>query len=1095
MHPRHFALRTLLALSLAATALLSAVSADEPKGGPPEFKRLQFRNVGPAAGGRVARACGVPGDPLTYYVAAAGGGVWKSSDGGITWKAVTDEQPISSVGSLAVAPSDPNVIYVGAGEANIRGNVQPGNGIFKSTDAGKTWSHVWKHEGQIGTLIVHPTNADVAYAAVLGHAFGPNDERGVYRTTDGGKNWQRVLFKDRDTGASDVAFDPSNPRVLFAGLWQTRRLPWELTSGGPGSGLYVSRDGGDTWTQFVAPPKDDSPDFGKDAPKGKKYAAGLPEGIWGKVCLAVGRNGKRVYAMIEAEKGGLFRSDDGGDTWTLINAGRGLRQRAWYFSTVTVHPTDPDVIYCPQVPLLKSIDGGKTFQRVKGPHHGDHHDIWIDPKNPERIIDSNDGGVDISTNGGESWHAPPLPICQFYHVAADNRTPYHVSGTMQDIGTASGPSNSLGGGIRLGDWYPVGGGETGFTAPDPSDPNIVYAGEYGGYLSHYDHRTGQVRCISVYPYNPSGHGAEDLRYRFQWTAPVLISPHDPAVLYHAANVLFKTTDGGQTWKPISPDLTRNDKAKQKWSGGPITGDNTGVEVYCTIFALAESYVKKDLLWAGSDDGLVHVSRDGGKTWDNVTPKELPEWGTVVCIEPSRFDAAAAYVVVDNHRQDDMKPYLFATTDAGKTWKKLGGGLPQNVFLRAVREDPKRKGMLYLGTERGLEFSTDAGATWTPLKLNFPTVAVTDFVVKGNDLVVATNGRSLWILDDLTPLREWSKDIAAKPAHLFSTQPAYRYHYAGTLSEKLERGSAPNPPKGAILHYHLKEKPKGDLTLEILDDKGQVIRTLTSKEEPKEKDAAEEGDYSEKEKKEPLPTEPGLHRVVWDLRYEGAKGIKGAKIDSGEPESGPLVLPGKYTVRLTAGGQAVTTTVEVKLDPRERPASTPAKSVDLQAAVKVEDLEAQLAATLKIRDDLVRLTRNVEQMRAVKKQLETRNELLKDDKNAEPLVKASQEFVKKLDTLEEKFHNPKAKVAYDILAQKGGAQLYSQLGYLYDLIQSGDGPPPQGWREVYEEQALLLKKYELEWKLLVAEDLTKLNEEAKKLDIPGVIVPPLEAKKP
>jgi photosystem II stability/assembly factor-like uncharacterized protein len=1097
MHARRFAGFALFSLIIAAMPLRVTIAADDSKGGPPEFKHLQFRSIGPAAGGRVARACGVPGDPLTYYAATSAGGVWKSSDGGLTWKSIFDDQPIASIGSIAVAPSDPNVIYVGSGEANIRGNVEPGNGIYKSTDAGKTWKHVWKHEGQIGTMIVHPTNPDIAYAAVLGHAFGPNEERGVYRTTNGGKTWKRILAKDRDTGASDVAFDPSNPRILFAGLWQARRMPWDLTSGGPGSGLYVSRDSGDTWTQLVAPPDADSPDAGKEPPKGKEYAAGLPEGIWGKVCLAVGHDGKRVYAMIEAENGGLFRSDDGGESWTLINGDHKLRQRAWYFSTITVHPTNPDVIYFPQVPLLKSIDGGKTLQRVRGTHHGDHHDIWIDPKNPQRMIDSNDGGLDITTNGGEAWFAPPLPIAQFYHVNADTRIPYYLSGTMQDVGTSQGPSNSLlFGGIRLSDWQPVGGGETGFAVPDPRDPNIVYAGEYGGIITRYDRRTGQARCITIYPYNPSGHGAEDLRYRFQWTAPILISPHDSNVLYHAANVLFKSTDQGQTWQPISGDLTRNDKAKQKWAGGPITGDNTGVEVYGTIFALAESTVKKDLLWAGSDDGLVHVSPDGGKTWTNVTPPGLPEWATVLCVEPSRFDADTAFVIVDNHRQDDMKPYLFVTSDRGKTWKKLGDALPQDVFLRVVREDPKHKGLLYLGTERGLAFSTDTGATWTPLKLNFPTVAVTDLIVKDNDLVVATNGRSLWILDDLTPLREFSKEVAAKPAHLFTAQPAYRYSYGGTLTSGFDRGTGANPPAGAILHYYLKDKAKDDVTLEILDDKGKTVRTLSSKAEAKglEKDE-DEGEGDGGDDKTPLPAAAGLHRVVWDLRYEGGKAIKGAKIDDGDPEAAPLVLPGKYTVKLKVAGQTLTTTLEVKLDPRQRLASTPPKLVDPQAPIKAEDLQAQLAVTLEIRDDLTRLAQTVEQMRTVKKQLEARNDLLKKNDKAEPLVKASEEFVKKLDALEEKLHNPKAKVSYDILAQKGGAQLYSQLGYLYDLILSGDGPPPQGWREVYKEQQLLLQKYELEWKVLQADELAKLNEQAKKLDLPGVIVLPLETKKP
>jgi photosystem II stability/assembly factor-like uncharacterized protein len=1083
------------------TGFARAADAPEPnKGGPPEFKFIKYRSIGPAAGGRVCRACGVPGDPHTYYAATAAGGVWKSSDGGLTWKPIFDEQPVSSIGSIAVAPSDPNVIYVGSGEANIRGNVEPGNGIYKSADAGKTWKLVWKQEGQIGTMIVHPTNPDVAFAAVLGHAFGPNEERGVYRTTDGGKNWQRVLFKDKDTGASDVCFNPSNPRVLFAGLWQARRRPWEMTSGGPGSGLYVSRDGGDTWTQLVAPPKPEAPEAAKEPAPGTKRCPGLPEGIWGKIGVAVARSDpNRVYALIEAEKGGLFRSDDGGDTWKLANPARALRQRAWYYSTLTVHPTNADVVYFPQVPLLRTIDGGKTLERVKGPHHGDHHDVWIDPRDPQRIIDSNDGGVDLSTTGGETWYAPPLPISQFYHVSVDNQTPYHVSGCMQDLGTASGPSNSLSiGGISLTDWIPVGGGEAGFTAPDPSDPNIIYAGEYGGYVSRFDRRTRQARNVSVYPFNPSGHGAEDLKFRFQWTAPILISPHDPKTIYHAANVLFQSRDGGQTWQPISGDLTRNDKTKQKWTGGPITGDNTGVEVYDTIFAIAESPKTKGLLWAGSDDGLLHLSRDGGKTWDNVTAaiKGLPEWGTICCIEPSPHDPATAYVVVDAHKLDDMKPYLFKTTDYGKTWEQLKNGLDGDVFLRAVREDPKQRGLLYLGTERGVAYSTDAGASWKPLKLNLPTVAVTDLVVKGDDLVVGTNGRSIWILDDLTPIRAMGPAVTAKAVHFFPTKPAIRYRYGQTIEERPRRGSAPNPPAGAILHYYLKDRPKGDVVLEIVDAKGATVRQLDSKKEEEEKE--EDGDYpAEKFKKTVLPADPGLHRVVWDLRYDGAKVIKGAKVDSGEPRVGPLVNPGTYTLKLTVEGKTLTVPLQVQLDPRLLTIVTPVATSTAAGEngsgtsnkhLLTRDLEKQLELTLEVRAAINRLTRTVEQMRAVKRQLEARNELLKDDAKAEALIKASKEFVTRLDALEEKLHNPKAKVAYDVLAQKGGAKLYSQLVWLFEQLLDADGPPTQGVKEQYREQSELLRQYEEEWQALQTGELAKLNETAKKLDLPGVIVP-------
>ncbi|HTU92319.1 MAG TPA: hypothetical protein VMF69_19715 [Gemmataceae bacterium] len=1121
---------------LAAVFCVPAAHGDENKSDPSPFKRLKFRAIGPAAGGRVCRVAGVPGDRLTCYAATAASGLWKSTDGGIHWKPTADDQPTSTFGSLAIAPSDPNVIYAGSGEANIRGNIEVGNGIYKSTDAGKTWKQVWKQEGQIGTMIVHPRDADIAFAAVLGHAFGPNPERGVYRTTDGGKNWQRVLFKDADTGAADVCFDLSNPKILFASLWRARRRPWELISGGPGSGLYVSRDGGDSWTQLIPPPKGEEGPYepGAPAPKGKKFAKGLPEGVWGKIGVAVApSDGRRVYVLIEADKGGLFRSDDSGDTWQLVNDWRAVRQRAFYYTTMTIDPRNRDVVWCPQVPLLKSIDGGKTFERVKGPHHGDHHDIWIDPKDPNRILNGNDGGVDISTNGGETWFAPPLPWGQFYHISVDNRLPYHVAGTMQDIGTGSGPSNSLSKtGIVPSDWHPVGGGETGFTASDPTDPNIVYAGEYGGYISRYNHRTRQARGIGVYPFNPSGYGAENLKYRFQWTAPVLISPHDHRVVYHAANVLFKTNDAGRHWTPISPDLTRNDKSKQKWSGGPITGDNTGVEVYDTIYAIAESPKERGVLWAGSDDGLVHVSRNGGRTWDNVTPhgseNQWPEWGTVRCIEASPFDAGTAYVVVDAHKLDDRRPYLFQTKDSGKSWRRLAVSVENREragsvsdgketvadasgsstgpwgYLHVVREDPQRQGLLYLGGERGLLVSWDDGGAWTPLRLNLPTVAVTDLIVKHNDLVIATNGRSIWILDDLTPLRQWKPAIKDRETFLFPTEPAVRYRYHVPLAERKPLGAGDNPPPGATVHYYLKTKPKGDITLEILDDKDRRVTLLTSKKEPEEK--PDPGDFAEKKyKKTVLAVEPGLHRLVWDLRYEGAQTIKGATVDSGEPQMGPLVNPGTYTLKLAVEGKTRTTKLRVLPDPRTISprvwAETAAKlagdeqSLTPEAILsrvewpsQVEELKEQIELTLKIRDDITNLAHTVDQIRRIKGQLVARNELLKDDSQARALVKASRELLPRLDALEEKLHNPKAKIPYDILAQKGGARLYSQLVWLFEMMKDSDGAPTQGVGELYEDQSDQLRKYQDEWGKLVAKELAALNEQAKKLDAPILLVP-------
>jgi photosystem II stability/assembly factor-like uncharacterized protein len=1061
---------------IAIIALVGPALADPPKGGPEAFKHLAFRHIGPAGGGRVARVCGVPGDPLTYYAATAAGGVWKSSDGGVHWKSVFDDQPIASMGAVAVAPSDPHVVYAGSGEANIRGNVEPGNGIYRSTDAGKTWKHVWKQEGQIGQIVVHPKNSDIAFAAVLGHAFGPNPERGVYRTTDGGKTWQQVLKKDADTGAVDVALVPSSPGVVFASLWQTRRKPWEMTSGGPGSGLYVSRDGGDTWKKLGP----HAPDEKRDDELGK----GLPEGIWGRVGVAVApSDGRRVYALVEAEKGGLYRSDDGGESWSLASDHHALRQRAWYYSTITVDPKNPDVVYCPQVRLQKSIDGGKTFTPVKKTHHGDHHDLWIDPRDPKRMIDANDGGIDVTTTGGETWYAPPLPISQFYHIAADTRVPYHVMGTMQDIGTASGPSNSLStGGIDPGDWHPVGGGETGFVAPDPSDPNVVFAGEYGGYVSRYDHRTRQARNVSIYPFNPSGHGAEDLRYRFQWTAPLLISPHDSHVLYHAANVLFRSADGGKSWQPISPDLTRNDRSKQKWSGGPITGDNTGVEVYCTIFAVAESPKQAGVIWAGSDDGRLHVTRDGGKSWDDVGKniKSLPEWGTVACIEASPFDAATAYVVVDSHRLDDMKPYLFKTADYGKTWASLAAGLPQDIYLHAIREDPKRRGLLFAGTERGVAFSTNDGASWQALKLNLPTVAVQDLVVKNDDLVLGTNGRSIWVFDDLTPIREYSDEIAKIEVFLFPEARGVRWRYHTPLHQPRAGSAGDNPPRGAMLYYYLKDKPKGDVTLDVLDGQGKLIVTLSSKPEPEDYPVGDP-DGPEEPKKAALKAEPGLHRATWNLRYKAPERIKGAKIDQGSASEGPLVNPGTYTLKLTAAGKSATGRVEVRLDPRVESSE--------------RELEEHLKFALDARDAVSRVAGDVNRLRAVRKQLADRNELLKDEAGAAELVKESKALIEKLDALEAKFHNPKAHVAYDILAQKGGAQLYSQLALLYEFADDSDGPVTQGMREVFAEQLKVLAGYESDLDALFKGELAKLNEQAKKLDLPAVHVPASGGTKP
>ena len=1025
---------------------------------PPELKQLKYRLLGPAWGGRVSHVAGVPGEPRTYYVAAASGGVWKSVDGGHTFKPIFDGQPVSAIGALAVAPSDPNVVYVGTGEANLRGNVGAGDGIYRSLDGGKTWAHVWTQVGQIGKIAVDPRDSGVAFAAVLGHAFGPNPERGVYRTRDGGKTWRQVLKKDADTGASDVALDPSNPNIVFAGLWQVRRYPWDLASGGPGSGLYVSRDGGDTWTQLT----------------GK----GLPGGIWGKVGVAVApADGRRVYALIEAADGGLYRSDDGGESWTLASGAHDLRQRAFYYSTITVNPANPDEVWCPQVPMLKSIDGGRTFSQVAHMHHGDNHDLWIDPKDPKRMIGGNDGGVDISLDGGETWVAPPLPIGQFYHVSVDDDVPFHVAGALQDIGTAQGPSNSLStGGILDTDWEGVGGGEAGFVVSAPGDPAIVYAGEYGGYISRYDRRTGEARNVAVYPDNPSGHGGEDLLYRFQWTAPIAVSPHDPKAVYHAANVLFRSEDGGQSWKAISPDLTRDDKSKERWAGGPITGDNTGVEIYGTIFAVAESPAQANLIWAGSDDGLVHLTRDGsgpGAHWSDVTAAipGMPRWGTVAGIEPSRFDAGTAYLVVDAHRLDDPRPYLFKTADFGRTWRRLDGGLPRDVYLHVVREDPLRRGMLWVGSEKGVSYSPDDGATWRSLKLNLPAVAVHDLAIKDGSLVLATHGRSMWILDDRQPVLAFSPAVTAKAVHLFAPPDAVRWDYRGGY-DRLWR--AENPPAGAHIYYWLKSEPKGEVRIEILDAAGRHVAALSSKPRPAPGASDDVKDEEEAAKKLALPKGAGFEAGAWDLSWDGAEMIPGAKLDSGDPRFGPRAIPGSYTVRLTVDGTTETAPLKVLPDPRSR--------------VSQEDLAEQLRLSLEIRDSITRLTRAVQRLRSVRGQLAARNELLSGNATAAPLVQGSAALIARLDDLEARLHNPKAEVVYDILAKKGGAKLYSRLAPLLDAAKTGDGAPTQGVRDEYARESRELDADLAELDRLLGADLAELNRTAAGLSLPAIYVP-------
>jgi len=1018
-----------------------------------EESGLEYRLLGPVNGGRASRVVGIPGDALTYYLATAAGGVWKSSNGGQIWESVFDDQPISSIGSVALANGNPNIVFIGSGEANIRGNVGEGNGIYRSRDGGKTWDHVWEAEGQIGTIVVSPIDDDVIFAAALGSPFGAGPDRGILRSTDGGDSWDKVLYVDEDTGASDVAFDDSNPNILFAGMWQTRRYPWDMISGGPGSGLYMSRDGGDNWM--------------------KLEGSGLPEGIWGKVGVRVApTNPNRVYALIEAEDGGLFRSDDGGDSWEHINDSAGLRQRAWYYTTLTIDPNNADVVWFPQVSMLKTIDGGRTVLQVKA-GGWDHHDVWIDPKNSKRIADASDAGVSVSVDGGETWNRARIPIGQFYHLSVDTQTPYRVMGSLQDFGTRAGPSNSLhSGGIQLSDWGPVGGGEAGFVVADPEDPNIIYAGEYLGIVTRYDERTGEAPHVGIYPNNGSGHGAEDLRHRFQWTAPIMISPHDSTLVYHASNYLQRTRDGGQTWDIISPDLTRNDKSKQKWAGGPITGDNTGVEFYGTIFSVAESPLEKGVIWAGSDDGLIHVSRDDGENWKNVTPFFAPKWATVVTIEASRFDAGTAYAVFDAHRLDDETPYIWKTRNYGSTWNSIANGLDSEIYLKVVREDTKKPGMLYLGTERGVMVSHDDGESWESLRLNMPTVAIADIATAGDDLVIGSLGRAAYVLDDLTPVREMSPSIAGAPGYLFKPLDTIRWNYA-SAPEGGGAGATDNPPRGVTFSYYLAAEPEEDISLAILDKDGNVVRTLSSvAEEPFLAPDHPDAD-PDQESKADLSKSKGMNRASWDLTHEGATEIPGSVNDAGRMNHGPMVVPGEYRLRLTVGNKIYEQLFTVLQDPR--------------SDAPLENLRAQNAFVLALRDRVSAIAEDAIRIRDIREQLDAHEFRLGDKLAAARLLELGREAKTALREVDLKLYSPDAIVLYDVLAgREGGAQLYSRYGWLYGLSMDHNGPPTQGMTEVDSDLLLLYEEAKAELERIIAEDIAQINALASELGIDHVV---------
>ncbi len=1048
------------------------------------LRALQWRCIGPYRGGRVVAVAGDPWHPPVFYFGACAGGVWKTDDGGTYWENISDGYlQTAAVGAIAVAESDPNVLYVGMGEACIRGDVSHGDGVYKSTDGGKTWTHLGLEDTRhIARVRIHPKDPDLVYVAALGHAFGPNMQRGVFRSADGGKTWDHILFRSEKAGAIDLSMDAHNPRILYAAIWEAQRTPWSLTSGGPDSSLYKSTDGGDTWTELTNNP-------------------GLPKGLKGRIGVAVSAaQADRVWALVEAEDGALCRSDDGGATWQRLSDDRNLRLRFWYYGHVFADPQDPDTVYVLNVQAWKSIDGGRTFTQLTTPH-GDNHDLWLDPRHPQRMIEGNDGGACVSFNGGASWSTIyNQPTAQFYHVTTDTRFLYRVYGTQQDNTAISVPSRSERGVILSSDCYPVGSSESGYIAVRPDNPNVVYSGAIGsapgggGVLLRYDHHTKQVQIITVWPEMYGGWGAKDLKYRFQWTYPIVLSPHDANVLYAAGNRLFRSTNEGTSWEAISPDLTRNDVTKMGPSGGPITKDTTGAEHYGTIFAFVESAHERGLFWVGTDDGLIHLSKDGGLTWEDVTPKNLAEWTLISMIEVSPHDPAAAYVAATRYKLDDTRPYLYKTRDYGKTWELITSGIPEHDFTRVIREDPARRGLLYAGTETSLYISFDDGAFWQSLRLNLPAVPIYDLVLKDHDLVAATHGRSFWILDDLTPLHQLTDDVVQASVHLFTPRPTYRlpppmgfgrpagpgknYTLAQGVPATYYETQSPTgqavrtfldagqgPPDGVVVTYYLQQPPEAEVTLSFVDAQGQLIKRFSSRVMNEQPSAV-----SPKELRVPMAA--GMNRFVWNMRYPDAQAVPG-DVTTERSLTGPLAPPGSYQVLLSVGGHTYTASFEIRKDPR--------------VAATQADFNAQVSLLMQLRDKLSETHDAINRLRSIRQQVEEwvrRAEGLSDRAASEAVAKAANEFKQKLSAIEEELIQSRARVQQDQL--NFPTRLNAKLAGLASVVSSADGAPTQQSYDVFRDLSARIDQQIILLREVMEKDAVAFNDLIRQLEVPAIV---------
>jgi len=1058
---------------------------------------MTWRCIGPSRGGRVVAVAGDPVNPAVFYFGAVAGGAWKTTDAGTTWVNISDGYfKSSSVGALAVSDSDPNVIYAGMGETTIRTDVSYGDGVYKSTDGGKTWTHCGLTETRhIGQVRIHPKNPDIVFVAALGHAFGQNEERGVYKSTDGGKSWRKTLYKSDKAGAVDLSFDPNNPDVIYVSIWECYRNFWELSSGGPDSGLWKSTDGGETWTEITR---------NKGLP---------PSGLIGKIGVSASpAKAGRLWALIEAqEEPGIYRSDDFGETWEKVSGKQDLRYRPFYYMHVYADPQDPDTVYVCNLGFWKSTDGGKNWDSIPTPH-GDNHGLWIDPRNNQRMIQSNDGGANISFNGGATFSTIYNQLtAQFYNICADNQFPYRVYGTQQDNSSISVPSNTVEGIIPWSDCYAAGTGESGFITVHPEDANIVYVGAVGsspgggGALQRYDHRTGHIQLINVNSEPHGGIGPGELKIRFPWTYPILFSPHDANILYTAGNQVFRSSDEGLTWEAISPDLTRNDPEKLKASGGPITKDTSGAEHYCTIATLRESAHEPGVFWAGSDDGLVHLSRDNGATWQTVTPTDLPEWSFVRTLEPSPHDPATCYLAATRYKLDDPAPYLYKTTDYGQTWTKITNGIPADDYTRVIRTDPAQPGLLYCGTENGIYVSLDDGVNWQRWQANLPITPVYDLLVKENDLIAGTHGRGFWIMDDLTPLHQLQSKIQNLKSKIELFQPRTTYRILPDLfaaywgpgegraygmglgksaivdGKKNDHGqieltvldAGKGAEQGAVINYYLAAPeglpPAADAksSLAFLDAAGNLIREFTPK--PADYDKLDDKDKA----LDPgpwMPVQAGMNRFVWDLRHAGATKLRGNKT-AGEANNGRFVLPGAYQVRLTVGDTVLIESFEVVNDPR---VATPHADLETQDAL-LQEIYAKLSA----------LYEGLATLRDVKIQAKSWAERLAKKKNGEAVVAAVDELVKKLDAIETVLILPGEHD--DTFGLNQPVRLNAKLSSLIPVVGSADRAPTKQARELFQTYAAQADDQLRSLHALLSDDLEALNSLIQETNVPPIVI--------